>query len=270
MRLNFKFNEPPKIYDYIIQANDFVFSCDFNEVSFMEIPFGFIDDIEPLNLYKNPIGKEEMLVCQTKQGNNLDISKGNILEKFGTNLLFNVNDSYENNAIGTPLISLSKESLGQVIGLKVDNYLSGETRDKFSAININTFIECIEILVNSQRIRPEKTLSEPKRLSLKEKHKLKEKGLIECKELNNLLFESPASQSVTSLWFYRTHYAWFWTPTKPNNFNKEELLKCNWSLIKKNFPIIAIGGLYNGFPPAPRNEELIHYLISSKLDFLSD
>jgi hypothetical protein len=99
MRLNFKFNEPPKIYDYIIQANDFVFSCDFNEVSFMEIPFGFIDDIEPLNLYKNPIGKEEMLVCQTKQGNNLDISKGNIIEKFGTNILFNVNDSYENNAI---------------------------------------------------------------------------------------------------------------------------------------------------------------------------
>ena len=137
MRLNFKFNEPPKIYDYIIQANDFVFSCDFNEVSFMEIPFGFIDDIEPLNLYKNPIGKEEMLICQIKQGNNLDISKGNIIEKFGTNLLFNVNDSYENNAIGTPLISLSKESFGQVIGLKIDNYLSGEKRDKFSALNIN-------------------------------------------------------------------------------------------------------------------------------------
>ena len=99
MRLNFKFNEPPKIYDYTIQENDFVFAWDFNEVSFMEIPYGLINDIEPLNLYKNPIGKEEMLVCQIEQGNNLDISKGNIIEKFGTNLLFNVNDSYENNAI---------------------------------------------------------------------------------------------------------------------------------------------------------------------------
>ena len=65
----------------------------------MEIPYGFIKDIEPLNIYKNLIGNEEMLICQIKQGNNLDISKGNILEKFGTNLLFNVNDSYENNAI---------------------------------------------------------------------------------------------------------------------------------------------------------------------------
>ena len=139
-----------------------------------------------------------MLICQTKQGNNFDISKGNIIEKFGTNLLFNVNDSYENNAIGTPLISLSKESFGQVIGLKIDNYLSGEKRDKFSALNINTFIECIEILVNLQRIKPEKTLSEPKKLSLKEKHILKEKGLILCKELNNLLFESPGSQSISS------------------------------------------------------------------------
>ena len=33
--------------------------------------------------------------------------------------------------LGTPLISLSKESFGQVIGLKIDNYLSGEKRDKF-------------------------------------------------------------------------------------------------------------------------------------------
>ena len=172
--------------------------------------------------------------------------------------------------LGTPLISLSKESFGQVIGLKIDNYLSGETRDKCSAININTFIECIEILVNFQRIRPEKTLSEPKRLSLKEKHILKEKGLIECKELNNLLFESPASQSVTSLWFYRTHYAWFWTPTEPENFTLIELVKCNWSLIKKDFPIIAFGGKYDREAPAQRNIELIENLISSQLEFLLD
>ena len=220
----------------------------------MEIPYGLINDIEPLNLYKNPIGKEEMLVCQIKQGNNLDISKGNIIEKFGTNLLFNVNDSYENNALGTPFISLSKESFGQVIGLKIDNYLSGEKRDKFSALNINTFIECIEILVNLQRIKPEKTLLEPKKLSLKEKHILKGEGLILCKELNNLLFESPGSQSISSLWFYRTHYAWLWTPTEPKNFALEELLKCNWSLIKNNLPIIAFGGKYDREEPADKNK----------------
>ena len=35
-----------------IQENDFVFACDFNEVSFMEIPYGLINDIEPLNFIK--------------------------------------------------------------------------------------------------------------------------------------------------------------------------------------------------------------------------
>ena len=54
-----------------------------------------------------------MLVCQIKEGNNFEISKGKIIEIFGTNLLFNVNESYENNAIGTPLISLSGESVGK-------------------------------------------------------------------------------------------------------------------------------------------------------------
>ena len=125
--------------------------------------------------------------------------------------------------LGTPLISLSKESFGQVIGLKIDNYLSGEKRDKFSVLNINTFIECIEILVNLQRIKPEKTLSEPKKLSLKEKHILKGEGLILCKELNNLLFESPGSQSISSLWFYRTNYIGF------------GLLLSLMNLIRKNY-----------------------------------
>ena len=69
-----------------------------------------------------------MLVCQIKKGNNFDISKGKIIEIFGTNLLFNVNESYENNAIGTPLISLSGESFGKVIGVKVDNFKSGKNK----------------------------------------------------------------------------------------------------------------------------------------------
>ena len=235
----------------------------------MEIPYGFIKDIEPLNIYKNLIGNEEMLICQIKQGNNFEISKGKIIEIFGTNLLFNVNESYENNAIGTPLISLSGESFGKVIGVKVDNFKSGKNKDQFAAHNIYIFLESIQSLVNFQRIKPEETLSEPKRLSSKEINILSNKNLKEIKDKdNNVIFESPGEQGITPLWFYRTHYAWFWTPTEPKNFTLEELLKCNWSLIKIGLPIKAFGGKYDGEEPAEKNIKLIQYLIGSKLEFL--
>ena len=212
-----------------------------------------------------------MLVCQIKKGNNFDISKGKIIEIFGTNLLFNVNESYENNAIGTPLISLSGESAGKVIGVKVDNFLSGKNKDQFAAHNIYIFLECIKSLVNFQKIKPEETLSEPKRLSSTEIKKLSIQNLIEIKDKdNNVIFESPGEQGITPLWFYRTHYAWFWTPTEPKNFALEELLKCNWSLIKNNLPIIAFGGKYDREEPADKNKNLINYLINSNLEFLLD
>jgi len=85
---------------------------------------------------------------------------------------------------------------------------------------------------------------------------------------NNVIFESPGEQGITPLWFYRTHYAWFWTPTEPKNFTLEELLKCNWSLIKIGLPIKAFGGKYDGEEPAEKNIKLIQYLIGSKLEFL--
>ena len=240
-------------------------------MSFFEIHYGYINDIEPLNIYKNLIGNEEMLVFQIKQGNNFEISKGKIIEIFGTNILFNVNESYENNAIGTPLISLSGESVGKVIGVKVDNFLSGRNKDQFAAHNINIFLESIQSLVNFQRIKPEETLSEPKRLSSKEINILSNKNLKEIKDKdNNVIFESPGEQGITPLWFYRTHYAWFWTPTEPKNFTLEELLKCNWSLIKIGLPIKAFGGKYDREAPAQRNIELIENLISSQLEFLLD
>ena len=81
-------------------------------------------------------------------------------------------------------------------------------------------------------------------------------------------FISPGSLGITPLWFYRTHCAWFWTPAEPKNLNMEELIICNWSLIQGNFPIKAIGGLWNNMAPAERNIALIEYLIKSGLRFL--
>ena len=238
----------------------------------MELLNAVINNIEPLQIYEEPIEKQNILVSQINQGNIFEIFKGDITENFGTNLLFNINGTYENIAIGTPVISLSVTGclFGKVIGIKVDNFLSGEENDKFAAHNINIFLESIKSLVYSQKISPEETLSEPKKLSLKEKRKLKDKGLKEIDNNNDIIFESPASQGITSLFFYRTHYAWFWTPTELKEFSKEKILKCNWSLIKQNLKIIAIGGKYDKVEPAPRNVTLIEYLISTNLDFLLD
>ena len=60
----------------------------------------------------------------------------------------------------------------------------------------------------------------------------------------------------------------FWTPKEPNDYSLEEIKKCNWSLIKANRPIIAIGEIYDKEEPASRNVKLIQFLIDSNLSFL--
>ena len=136
----------------------------------------------------------------------------------------------------------------------------------YSALNINIIFRCINGLVHQNKISPSETLSEAKKLSPVEIHVLKREGLKNTENPNT--FISPGALGITPLWFYRTHCAWFWTPTGPKNLSMEELLKCNWSLIQGNFPIKAIGGLWNNLAPAERNIVLIKYLINSGLRFL--
>ena len=152
-----------------------------------------------------------------------------------------------------------------MIAIKQDNSLKFED-ETYSALNINIIFRCINGLVYQNKINPLETLSGAKKLSPVEIHVLKKEGLEETENLN--VFISPASFGVTPLYFYRTHCAWFWTPAIPKKFNKEELLRCNWSLIQTNFPIRAIGGFWNNLEPAERNIILIKYLIKSGLRFL--
>lgn len=86
---------------------------------------------------------------------------------------------------------------------------------------------------------------------------------------NQNIFISPGSQDYTSLFFYRTQYAWFWTPETIKDLNNmEEIRNFNWSLIRKDYPIKAIGGIYDGREPAPINVEIIKKLADSELSFL--
>ena len=82
---------------------------------------------------------------------------------------------------------------------------------------------------------------------------------------NPNIFISPNSPGITPWWFYRTNYAWYWTPTKPeeNNINLS-----NWLIIYPGGSLKVIGGYWDGKEPADRNIDLIHWLENTKLKFL--
>ena len=122
--------------------------------------------------------------------------------------------------------------------------------------------------LNNNKLLPLQTLPPAKNLSNEDLFKLQNIGLLETENPN--IFISPGTDDgITPLWFYRTQYAWFWTPKEPQNYNIEEIKKCNWSLIQSNRPITAIGGRYNNIMPALRNIKLIKTLIKYGMSYLT-
>ena len=102
--------------------------------------------------------------------------------------------------------------------------------------------------------------------------------MADIKELNDhglqstdtpFLFISPRSKNVTPLWFYRSNFAWLWTPTEPKSLALSDIKKCNWSLIDLNFEYKAIGGKYDQVRPAMRNVNLIFWLAKTGISFIT-
>ena len=115
---------------------------------------------------------------------------------------------------------------------------------------------------------------ENKILYLEKNRKFKDLDESQIKELQSIglnmteiknIFITPVDFMVTSIWFYRTKHAWYWTPKIPQ---KNELNKSNWMIIYIGNNLNAIGGTYNGFPPAPKNIDIIHWLETSRLKYL--
>ena len=128
IKLNFK--ETQKIYDFTIDEKSLLFSCPFIGASFMEIPPGFIKDIEYLEIWENPNEKQTILACQINQEGGMDLCKGNTISFFGYHILYDINGSYKENAIGTPIISLFGDSIGKIIGLNQNDNLNEENNEK--------------------------------------------------------------------------------------------------------------------------------------------
>ena len=266
--INLYFPEANQFFNYFIPESPFLFTCPFLDISFIEIPLGTIKNVEYLRVWDEPIVEQKIYyIKRSTESNDISFIEGKIDNFYGTNILYtnNIKDKDNGPIPGSPIISLSKFSLGDVIGISNDTLIDKTKEIKF-ATHIDIIINAIRSLVDNNIKRPSETLFPAKQLQPNEIYLLEKIGLKTSG--NPYIFISPASFLITPLWFYRTQYAWFWTPKEPENFNLEEIKKCNWSLIKANKPIIAIGGIYNNAAPALRNIKLIQLLIISGLKFL--
>ena len=265
-KLILNFINSKNIYEFVIKEDTFVFTSPFLDVSIVEIPINSFEKVEYLKIKEVPVERQKILSIHVNSEGKINFVEGNTLGFFGTYIYYNLTNSNLNNSECTPIITLSQDSLGFVIGL-YNNYVD-IANSAHKTININIILRSIKGLVHQNKITASQTLSPAKKLSLTELHVLRKEGLKETE--NPYVFISPGSQGITPLWFYRTHYAWFWTPTEPKDFTLDEIKKCNWSLIQTNFPIKAIGGMWNNMGPATRNVILIQFLINSGLRFLNE
>ena len=266
-KINMYFPESNQNLFFIIPKNSFVFSCPLLDITFIEIPLGTFQNVEYLRVCDSPIEGQEIYILNYFKENNLFYKEGNIINYYGTDFVFKISEvNDEKSFYGSAIISLSKTSLGDVLGIDKGIFLVKKPINKL-ATNINVILDAIRSLVHRNIIEHEETITSIKDLQNSDINILENNGLKPTD--NPKIFISPGSLLVTPLWFYRAHYSWYWTPKEPKNYKIDEIKKCNWSLIQENRPITAIGGEYNGSQPAERNIKLIKFLIESGLHFLN-
>lgn len=263
--INIYFEETKEVKDYLIPKDVFVFSCNFLDVTFIEIPQGTFNNVEYLRIWEEPLNEQKIYLIKYSNNGELSYVEGETKGLYGTEIIYNVPENNKDlELFGAAIISLSKVSLGDVVAIFKGTPFGARNN---AALHINIIVRAIRSLAHQNKISPEFTLPIAKELSLSEINILKQEGLKATD--NPVIFISPATPGITALWFYRTHYSWFWTPKEPHNYNMDEIKKCNWSIIQGTYPIAAIGGPWNNFPPAERNITLIKFLRSSGLKFLS-
>ena len=238
--------------------NNFTYSDLFLDATFIEIKnseYDFIEinegDIVPKN--------SPLLIKYAYSNNSINYEEAEIIEQWGINIfykeyknefdfkyLFDYNSSYSKLAL------LSNE---QIIGIHKQN---GHTYD--IATNISIIAKAIKLNFENN-LRHINQRGKP--LSKEQIEELKRIGLEESTIPN--IFVSPPCILITPIWFLRTKYAWYWTPTKPDNM---DITKSNWMIIYPGNSLKVIGGEWNNIEPAPNNINFIHWLENNGLRFL--
>ena len=242
-----------------IKLNDnFKYSDLFLDATFIEInnsKYDFIEINEGDIVCKNPL-----LIKYSYSNDLINYDEVEIKEQWGVNILykdlktiFDVNDyllDYDSSYSKLALLFDEK-----IIGIHKQN---DHPYDK--SVNISIISKAIKLNFENN-YKQIKKRGNP--LSKSHAEELKKIGLEESKIPN--IFISPPSIIVTPIWFLRTKYAWYWTPTKPDN---NDITKSNWMIIYPNNSLKVIGGGWDGIEPAPNNINLIRWLEKNCLEFI--
>ena len=236
-----------------INSNDrFNFSDPFLNVTFIEIKDLQYDFIE---IYDgNKIPKELLLIEYSDIDNSCNYKEIEIKKGWGIYFFYNEVNVDEYNY----------ESSSSKLALLYNNQIFGIHKEKDYqnniGININVIAKAIKLNFKSKLQNIQQNGNPLSTTQIKE---LNKNGL-ELSNIPNLLISLPSS-GVTPIWFYRTKYAWYWTPTKPD---KNELNKINWMIIYPGNSLKVIGGKWDGIEPAERNIDLIHWLEKNGLKYI--
>ena len=157
--IRLKFINSTEVYDYTISKDTFVFACPFINLSFLEIPFGLFKNIEYLKINEKIDEDQSIISCHIDVKGKFIFCEGDISGLYGTYILYNIEESYENNVLCSPLLYLAENSNYQVIGVNQNNSLYKDEEENTSkkSLNINIILTAIKTLAE-QKIKKQKNI----------------------------------------------------------------------------------------------------------------
>ena len=256
--ITFQMKQGNEVHRHKIGVNDFRFTCPLIDVTFVELdPENYGRDNFLIPEDRCEPGSR-IYITQYPGGGELCLAQGRIRSIWGFDILHEVSTDYGSS--GSPLLNQN----GRVVGVHKARRPNEECN---VATRIGVVISAIQRMLKGPRQDARFATAPARNLTHRQKQELSNKGLQETTAPN--VFISPSSTFVTTLWFYRTNHAWYWTPREPNSVTSlSDLQECNWSIIGETDPIIAIGGYWDGRRPADRNVTLITWLGETRLRFL--
>ena len=176
-KLNLYFEESKQNLTFIIPEGSFISSCPLLDVTFVEIPQGTFQNVDYLRVCESPIEGQKIYIIKYSSEGDLSHVEGNILNYYGTDFTFNISEGNdEKEFYGSAIISLSKISLGDVLGLDKGIFLIKNAKNKL-ATNINVILDAIRCLTHRNMVNPKETLPPARKLVNEDLTILSNKGL---------------------------------------------------------------------------------------------
>jgi len=269
----FKISLNDKSYTIDINNNNFKFTSEFIDATFIQLTENELPDIKEFSFLERDEDENEednecqqIYILQYPKGEKLSCASGIINSLSGFNYFHSI--STEEGSSGSPLINNELK----VIGIHKAN-LQTKNKSINLATKFNTIEYGIRTLYNKLYLyKMEKARKPPKKLSNDEMNELLNHGLQKT-ELSNV-FKCPYSKSKSVLLFYRTNHAWYCTSKteKKIRYQREIVKTYKWILINSSQSLDEIINHFNHqhkhHKLEPRHEIIIMWLKLSELMYL--